>query len=41
MMSDDQKRRARALFGEMRIELHTHYAAGIWNGRPAPGQKRN
>lgn len=40
MMSDDQKRRARALFGEMRIELHTHYAAGIWNGRPSTGIKK-
>lgn len=39
-MSDNQKNSAGALHGELRIELHTHYAAGIWDGRSASGAKR-
>lgn len=40
MMSDNLKNSAGALHGELRIELHTRYAAGIWHGRSASGTKK-
>lgn len=40
MMSDNPKNIPGALHGELRIELHTHYAAGIWDGRSATETKK-
>lgn len=40
MMTDSTKNSAGALTGGFHIELHTHYAAGVWNGRPAAGTKK-
>ncbi|MER2872395.1 PFL_4669 family integrating conjugative element protein [Morganella morganii] len=40
MMIDSTKNSAGTLTGGFHIELHTHYAAGIWNGRSAAGTKK-
>ncbi|MCG6490228.1 TIGR03761 family integrating conjugative element protein [Vibrio parahaemolyticus] len=40
MMTDSTKNSAGTLTGGFHIELYTHYAAGIWNGRPGAGTKK-